>query len=211
MLLLDDAGKPVGVNEIGQIAVRSAYLAAGYWRQPELTRQAFLPDPDGGERRLYLTGDLGVMEPDGCLIHAGRKDFQVKVRGHRVEVSEIETVLGAAPGVAEAVVVARSELPEESCLVGYLVSGRTGAPPSSRALREFLKQRLPDSSIPATFVVAEAMPLTPNGKIDRKGLPDPKLTGMGPCAEDRRSPERAGGATGRDLGGSDGVWSDRDR
>ncbi len=179
VLLLDDAGKPVGVNEIGQIAVRSAYLAAGYWRQPELTRQAFLPDPDGGERRLYLTGDLGVMEPDGCLIHVGRKDFQVKVRGHRVEVSEIETVLGAAPGVAEAVVLTRSELPEDNCLVAYLVSGQPAAPPSSRTLREFLKQRLPDSSIPATFVWLEAMPLTPNGKIDRKGLPDPTLPGVG--------------------------------
>ena len=126
------------------------------------------------------------MEPDGCLIHAGRKDFQVKVRGQRVEVSEIETVLGAAPDVAEAVVVARSELPEESCLVGYLVSARTGPPPSSRALREFLKQRLPDSSIPATFVWLEAMPLTPNGKIDRKGLPDPKLTGKGNAGRSSR-------------------------
>jgi amino acid adenylation domain-containing protein len=178
VLLLDDAGKPVGANAIGQIAVRSAYLATGYWRQPELTHQAFLPDPEGGASRLYLTGDLGLMEPDGCLIHVGRKDFQVKVRGHRVEVAEIETVLAAAPGVAEAVVLAQSELPEESCLVAYLVSGRTGPPPSSRALREFLKQQLPDSSIPATFVWLQSMPLTPSGKIDRKGFPDPKLVGV---------------------------------
>jgi amino acid adenylation domain-containing protein len=177
--LLDDAGKRVGVNEIGQIAVCSAYLSVGYWQQPELTRQAFLPDPEGGERRLYLTGDLGVMEPDGCLIHAGRKDFQVKVRGNRVEVSEIETVLRAAPGVAEAVVVARSELPEENCLVAYMVSGRPAAPPSLRALREFLKTRLPDSSIPGTFIWLEAMPLNPNGKVDRKGLPAPNLAGVG--------------------------------
>src|SRR5262249_4248818 len=113
VLVLDDTGEFVGANRFGQIAVRSAYLSPGYWRQPDLTRKAFLPDPEGSDRRIYLTGDVGFMEPDGCLIHAGRKDSQVKVRGHRVEINEIETALREAPGVAEAVIMSRSELPED--------------------------------------------------------------------------------------------------
>jgi thioesterase domain-containing protein len=173
VLLLDEHGEPVGPHEVGQIAVRSAYLAVGYWRQPELTRQVFLPDPDGGEYRLYLTGDLGVMNEDGSLTHAGRRDFQVKVRGQRVEVSEIETALRSAPGVAEAVVVARAELAEETCLVAYVVAAQGATPPTSRSLRDFLKRRLPESSIPAAFVFLDAMPLTATGKMDRKALPAP--------------------------------------
>jgi amino acid adenylation domain-containing protein len=168
--LLDDDGEIVDPGAVGQIAVRSAFLSAGYWRRPELTRQAFVPDPDGEDNRLYLTGDLGRMEPDGCLIHMGRKDFQVKLRGNRVEVSEIETVLRTAPGVAEAVVIARDDLAEERRLVAYLVPAPVLAPPSPQSLRAFLKQRLPDFSIPSAFVWVEAMPLTPSGKIDRRGL-----------------------------------------
>jgi amino acid adenylation domain-containing protein len=172
--VLDDNGEMVGPGEVGQIAVRGAFLAAGYWRRPELTRQAFQPDPEREECRLYLTGDLGVMEPDGCLVHAGRKDFQVKVRGNRVEVSEIETALLAAPGVAEAAVTARDDLPDERRLVAYLVATPASPPPTARRLREFLKQRLPDFSIPSQFVWLDEMPLTPSGKIDRKGLPAAK-------------------------------------
>jgi amino acid adenylation domain-containing protein len=175
VLVLDEAGEPVDVNQVGQIAVRSAYLSPGYWRQPDLTQKAFLPDPEGGDRRIYLTGDLGVMEPDGCLIHLGRRDFQVKVRGHEVETSEIETALREAPGVAKVVVMARSELPEDRRLVAYVVRARdtAGAPPSSRTLREFLTGRLPEWSIPAAFVFLEFLPLTPTGKVDRQRLPAP--------------------------------------
>jgi amino acid adenylation domain-containing protein len=173
LLLLDDEGRPVAENQVGQIAFRSAYLSAGYWRQPDLTRRAFLDDPDGGPRRTYLTGDLGVLGPGDCLVHAGRKDFQVKVRGYRVEVAEIETALRAAPGVAEAVVAARDELPEDRRLVAYVVPESAAVPATSRTLRDFLRGRLPDSSIPSTFVLLEALPLTPSGKVDRKGLPTP--------------------------------------
>jgi amino acid adenylation domain-containing protein len=178
--LLNDEGEVVGPGEVGQIAVRSAFLSAGYWRRPELTRQAFLPDPEGESCRLYLTGDLAVMEPDGCLICAGRKDFQVKVRGNRVEVSEIEAALCAAPGVAEAVVTARCDLGEERRLVAYLVPAPASTPPSPRSLREFLKQRLPDFSIPSAFVCLDAMPLTPSGKIDRG-----RLSATPPAAKER--------------------------
>jgi amino acid adenylation domain-containing protein len=177
VLVLDDAGESVGVNRVGQIAVRSAYLSPCYWQQPDLTRKVFLPDPDGENRRIYLTGDLGVMEPDGCLIHAGRKDFQVKVWGHRVEITEIEKALREAPGVGDAAVIARSELPEDRCLTAYVVRVREPGrvPASSSTLREFLKGRLPDWSIPAGFVFLDSLPLTPTGKIDRHGFPAPNF------------------------------------
>jgi len=91
VLLLDNDGQKVGFNQVGEIAVKSRYLSMGYWRRPDLTQAKFLPDPEGGDRRIYLTGDLGRMSPDGCLEHLGRKDFQVKIRGLRVDVSEVET------------------------------------------------------------------------------------------------------------------------
>ena len=93
ILLLDEDGNKLGVNQVGEIAVQSPYLALGYWRRPELTSAKFLADPKGGKERIYLTGDLGYMLPDGCLVHMGRKDFQTKIRGHRVEMSEIEMAL----------------------------------------------------------------------------------------------------------------------
>jgi amino acid adenylation domain-containing protein len=175
VLVLDEVGRPLDVNLGGQIAVRSAYLSPGYWRQPDLTQKAFLPDPEGGDRRIYLTGDRGVLEPDGCLIHVGRQDFQVQVRGHRIETSAIETALREVPGVAEAVVMVRSELPDDDCLAAYVVCARDAAQalPSSRTLRDFLKERLPEWSIPAVFVFLESLPLTPTGKIDRGTLPAP--------------------------------------
>ena len=108
VLVLGEAGDPVRPNQTGEIVIKSRYLAPGYWRRPELTQAAFLPSPDGDGERLYRTGDLGCMLPDGCLMHLGRKDFQVKIRGHRIEVGEIELALldsrggeggrGAGPG-----------------------------------------------------------------------------------------------------------------
>ncbi|MGH2405192.1 MAG: amino acid adenylation domain-containing protein, partial [bacterium] len=92
-LLLDDEGNEVALGAVGEIAIRSMYLAPGYWRNPDLTRHVFLPDPAGGAERIYRTGDMGRMRPDGCLEYHGRKDFQVKVRGHRVDVAEVETAL----------------------------------------------------------------------------------------------------------------------
>ena len=89
ILLLDEDGKRIGFNQIGEIAVKSRYVAKGYWRRPDLTQARFLPDPEGGDERIYLTGDMGIMMPDGLLTHMGRKDFQVKIRGYRIELGEI--------------------------------------------------------------------------------------------------------------------------
>jgi amino acid adenylation domain-containing protein len=172
VLLLDDAGKQVGFNEIGEIVVRSRYLSPGYWRNPELTAAKFKADPQGGEERLYFTGDLGVMFSDGCLIHKGRKDFRVKIRGYGVEIGEVEKALRTHACVKEVVVVARQNTLGEAYLVAYFTSSRQPSP-SIGELRRFLNQKLPDYMAPSTFMLLDTIPLTPNGKLDRKALPVP--------------------------------------
>jgi amino acid adenylation domain-containing protein len=172
VLLLDEAGAEVGANRPGEIAIKSRYLAPGYWRQPELTQAKFLPDPKGGDERLYLTGDLGLMRPDGCLVHLGRKDFQVKIRGHRIEVDEIELALLDSAVIKEAVVVAREDQADEKRLVAYVVPKRESVATVSE-LRRVLRTTLPEYMMPSAFVFMDALPLTPNGKVDRLALPAP--------------------------------------
>ncbi|MFC1716325.1 AMP-binding protein [Candidatus Poribacteria bacterium] len=172
VMLLDDAGEEVGTNKIGEIAVKSRYLALGYWRKPDLTRSTFLPDPEGGDKRIYRTGDLGIMHPDGCLVHLGRKDFQVKIRGYRVEIAETESALLSLDNVKEALVEAREDQPGERRLVAYLVPKRQPAPTVTK-LRRMLAKTLPDYMIPSAFVMMDAMSLTATNKIDRLMLPEP--------------------------------------
>src|SRR4029453_9666437 len=128
ILLLDDEGKPVGYNEVGETVVRSRYLSEGYWRRPDLTEAKLKPDPDGGQERFYLTGDLGLMRPDGCLLYKGRKDFRVKIRGYGVEVAEVEKRLLNHPDVREAIVVAKQNRLGESYLVAYFTVQSHSAP-----------------------------------------------------------------------------------
>ena len=172
ILLLDDAGKEVGCNDTGEIAVKSRYLSPGYWRSPDLTQAAFLPDPQGRDERIYRTGDLGRVGPDGCLEHLGRKDSQVKVRGHRIEVGEVETALLALDTIKEAVVVARNDRSGDQQLVAYLVP-RKQPGPTVTTFRRVLRGRLPDYMIPSVFVLLDALPVTPTGKLDSRALPDP--------------------------------------
>ena len=175
VLLLDENGDEVGPGLVGEIAVRSEYLPPGYWRRPDLTEAAFRPDPAGGGARIYRSGDLGRLGPDGCLEHLGRKDFQVKIRGNRVELSEIETALLGHPAVREAAVVARDDAKGERELAAYVVP-RSNQRNILRELRAHLKQKLPEYMVPSALVLLEALPLTPNGKLDRRALPplDPK-------------------------------------
>jgi amino acid adenylation domain-containing protein len=175
IFLLDDEGREVGFNEVGEIVVRSCYLSPGYWRRPDLTDAKFKPDPHGGNNRLYFTGDLGLMLPDGCLIHKGRKDFRVKIRGYGVEIAEVENVLRSHPAVKDAVGLARQDESGETRLIGYFTVASRGALTTSE-LREYLSNTLPDYMIPSVFVRLDAMPLTPNGKIDRRALPEPEKT-----------------------------------
>jgi amino acid adenylation domain-containing protein len=180
ILLLDESGQEVGVGQNGEIAIKSRYLVPGYWRKPELTRATFLADPHGGDERIYRTGDLGCLLPDGCLLHLGRKDFQVKVRGHRIEVSEIERVLLDHAVIKEAVVLAREDQPGDQRLIAYVVPAQ-GATPTIGELRRLLQTKLPDYMVPSAFVFLEVLPLTPNGKVDRRALP--ALVGLRPELE----------------------------
>jgi amino acid adenylation domain-containing protein len=171
ILLLDERGRAVGCDQVGEIAVKSRHLSPGYWRRPEATRSAFLDEPNGGDQRIYLTGDLGRMLPDGCLIPCGRKDFRIKVRGYTVEPAEVEDALLNVDGIKDAVVVGHESTPGNRRLVAYLVL-KQGAP-DLRALRRMLVEKLPDYMIPSAFVVMEALPRTPSGKVDRRMLPAP--------------------------------------
>jgi acyl carrier protein len=170
--LEDSEGRRLGPNEIGEIVVRSRYLSPGYWRRPDLTAMKFRADPEGGDKRVCLTGDLGMMLPDGCLVHKGRKDFRVKIRGYRVELAEIENALRSYPGVTEAVVLALKNKAGESRLAAYFTS-RLEHRPTAKELRAFLEQKLPSFMSPSVIMPMDALPLTPNGKVDRKALPVP--------------------------------------
>ncbi len=172
VLLLNDEGQEVSFNQIGAIAVKTAYLTPGYWRRPDLTRAAFLSQPKGEGEHIYRTGDLGLMRPDGCLEHHGRIDFQVKVRGQTVEVKEIEMMLLDHAAIKEAVVLGCRDQCGDQRLAAYLVPATQPAPTVSD-LRRFLKEKLPDYMIPSVFVIQDALPLTPTGKVDRLALPAP--------------------------------------
>jgi acyl-coenzyme A synthetase/AMP-(fatty) acid ligase/acyl carrier protein len=172
ILLLDEDGNEIEGNQIGEIAVKSPYLALGYWRQPELTRAKFFPDPNGGSARIYLSGDLGYRLPDGCLIHTGRKDFQAKIRGHRVEVSAIEMALLDIPAIKQVAVVPRDDLGKDKRLVAYVVP-QPGQALTTGEMRPLLKDKLPSYMLPSAFVMLDSLPLTASGKVDRRALPPP--------------------------------------
>jgi amino acid adenylation domain-containing protein len=172
ILLLDERGNQVPVGEVGEICVRSRYLSPGYWRRPDRTRAAFQPDPDGGDRRIYHTGDLGRMEPDGCLICMGRKDFQVKIRGYRIELGEVEAALEDLDEVREAAVMGHERADGDQILVAYMVPAGAGAPSVTR-LRRRLSETLPEHMIPSRYVTLDSLPLAANGKVLRKSLPVP--------------------------------------
>lgn len=170
--VLDETGAPVAPGTVGEIAVQSRYMSPGYWRQPELTSLKFRPAADGSDQRIYLTGDLGYMTPDGCLYHVGRKDFQVKIRGYRVELHEIEAALLAQSAVEEVVVTAQTDPSSEQALVAYVVP-RAGVEPTVSELRRRLEAKLPAHLVPGYFVLMPALPRTTAGKIDRRALPPP--------------------------------------
>ena len=175
VLLLDDNGQEVGFSQVGEIAVRTRDLSPSFWRRPDLTKAKFLPDPNGEDRRIYLTGDLGRMLPDGNLEHLGRKDFQVKIRGLRVEIDEVEGALRGMVSIREAVVTAQEDKPGDKRLVAYIVAAGNAALRVSE-VRRFAEQKLPPLMVPSRFVVLDALPLTPTGKVNRRDLPDPGVS-----------------------------------
>jgi amino acid adenylation domain-containing protein len=166
--------KPVPVGQQGELYIGGYGLGRGYLRRPELTAEKFIPDPFNSEsgRRLYKTGDRARVRQDGNIEFLGRGDNQVKIRGFRVELPEVEITLSQHPAVRQAVVVAREVQPGENRLFAYIVP-RSKIAPQGSEFRNFLMKILPEYMVPGTFVMLDALPLTPTGKVDRRALPLP--------------------------------------
>ncbi|HYO57388.1 non-ribosomal peptide synthetase, partial [Archangium sp.] len=176
LLLLDKHQQPVPVGVPGEMYVGGAGVARGYLHRPELTQQRFLDDPFSSEpgARLYRSGDLARRLPDGDVEYLGRLDDQVKVRGFRIELGEIENALAQHPVLREVVVVPREDATGEKQLVAYAVAHQGAEAPTVGELRAFLRERLPEHMVPAAFVFLDAIPLTANGKVNRRALPAPE-------------------------------------
>lgn len=168
VLLLDDDGQEVPLGQVGEIAIRSRYLSLGYWQKPELTQQRFLVD-SANDARIYLTGDVGRLDADGCLFHLGRKDFQVKIRGHRIEALEVEQALLSLGEFKEAIVFAHATSGAEDRLAACLIPIQPPAP-SIGDIRRRLAETLPEHMIPSIYALLDSFPRLPSGKVDRKEL-----------------------------------------
>ncbi|MBE8998848.1 non-ribosomal peptide synthase/polyketide synthase [Nostoc sp. LEGE 12447] len=194
--ILDEHLQPVPVGVAGELHIAGVGLAKGYLNRPDLTTDKFIPNPfsrEVGEQgskgakilpnsqslvpnpQLYKTGDLARYLPDGTIEYIGRIDNQVKIRGFRIELGEIEVLLNQCEDVQASCVIAREGTTGDKCLVAYVVPHQHSKP-TTNELRQFLKAKLPDYMVPSAFVILESMPLTSNGKVDRRALPAPDLS-----------------------------------
>ena len=172
--ILDGHMQPVSIGTVGELYIGGISLAQGYLNRPNLTAEKFIPNPfsDESGSRLYKTGDLARYLEDGNIEYLNRIDNQVKIRGFRIELGEIEVLLNQYPGVRETVLTVREDIPGDKRLVAYIVQHQEQVLMISE-LRNFLREKLPDYMIPSAFVMLDALPLMPNGKIDRHSLPAP--------------------------------------
>ena len=185
VLLLDDALRPVAAGEVGEIHVLGPRLAEGYLGQEALTAERFVRSPLArrmGER-LYKTGDLGRLLPDGIFVFVGRADHRVKIRGQRFELEEVEAAIKRHPKVRDAAVVGRTDQYDETRLLAYFVASSDDIP-SAEDLRTHLRLLLPDAAIPATFAAMAVLPRTASGKLDRRALPEPEPRSSGSTGDD---------------------------
>jgi len=173
--VLDRRGRPVPIGVAGEVHIAGVQVGRGYLNRPDLTAERFLADPFGTDPngRMYKTGDLGKWRDDGTIEYLGRNDDQVKIRGFRIELGEIEAQLVQHPEIKEAIVVAREDAPGEKRLVGYVIPRDISNRPAAESLREHLRSLLPEYMVPSAFVALQAIPVTPNGKLDRRALPKP--------------------------------------
>lgn len=176
--ILDERRQPVPPGAVGELYLGGTPLARGYWRNPDLTAQRFVPHPFSNGERLYRTGDLARYLPDGRIVCLGRIDDQVKIHGVRVELGEVEAALRTAPGVEDAVVTAWRDGLGDAQLVAHVIA-RPGAASSAQEIRAHLREHLPETLVPPYVLFADAFPLTANGKIRRADLPAPTLAAMG--------------------------------
>jgi amino acid adenylation domain-containing protein len=180
LYVLDERLRPLDTGQVGELYIAGERLARGYLRRPGPTSERFVANPFGRPgTRMYRTGDLARWTVDGLVDFVGRADAQVKVRGFRVELAEVESALAGCPGISEAVVVARRDEAGDQTLVGFVVGGPDVA--DEAALREHAGKLLPDYMVPSAFVVLDSLPLTPNGKVDRRALPAPAPAGSPGC------------------------------
>ncbi|SOD27207.1 amino acid adenylation domain-containing protein [Variovorax sp. YR752] len=174
LYLLDDALRPVPVGVAGELYIGGVQVVRGYLNRPELSAQRFIADPFAEGGRLYRTGDLGRWRADGAIEYLGRNDFQIKLRGQRIEPGEIEAQLRSLDGIAEAAVLAREDRSGALALVAYVVPASPGEMPEPVELRSQLGKHLPEHMLPAAYVRMAALPLSSNGKLDRRALPAPQ-------------------------------------
>ena len=190
---------PIGVP--GELYIGGMGLARGYHHRPDLTAEKFIPHPYSSDRqaRLYRTGDEARWRADGTIEFLGRLDHQVKIRGFRIELGEVETLLGQHPSIRDAVVLAREDTPGEKRLVAYLVAA-AGETPEGGTLGDFLRAQLPAYMLPAAYVFLDALPLSPNGKLDRQALPPPEPSAVEARSKWPPTPDADRTAAGRRLG-----------
>lgn len=206
--LLDNALRPVPPGAVGELYLAGPQLARGYLNRPAETAERFVADPFAATAgaRMYRTGDLARWEPDRGFVYLGRADGQVKIRGHRVEIGEVEAALGTVPGVSAAAALVRHETGSPR-LVGYVVPERD-VTLTPRSVRDTLAERFPDHLVPAAVVVLDELPLTTNGKLNRAALPAPRAAGGGRAPSTER--ERLLCATVAEVFGAPEVGPDDD-